>query len=656
MKKLTTLSIIAACALSAAEIQLAPIGVEATAISDVARKAQTSADVAQALSDSIPSIDMSRRSGIANDIILRGQKRDNISIDIDGTKVFGACPNRMDPPISHIVTNQIESIEVIEGPYDVENFGTLSGGVKIKTKKPSAREQGEINVGFGSFGYKKFGASASGGTDRVRVSAAVSTESSDQYKDGDGNTLAEQQDKNNLQNPRRYQTRYRDNQAYSKQSAMAKAFVKTFENQELRLSVTANRSSNILYANTPMDARHDNSNIYSVEYNIDDISDSYKNVNLQYYHSDVDHPMDTRFRNNGAENYRTNHLQTTMDGLKLKNNFELGEYKLLVGLDTSKRMWQGEFYTTNAATGIVNPNSISTSQPRAETKNQAAFTKLENSFGDFDVAFGARYDYTDIDAQLQESKNYAALSANLLANYNLDKESKIFLGIGQASRVPDARELYVNVNTIKGNENLKQVRNQEIDLGYQIRNSLFKFKAKAFYSMLKDFIYLNRDINTFENVDATVYGGELSGSLYATDALSFDMGASYKRGTRDTLAGQSGTNMADMAPLRANVAANYEYMNNSIASLELRSSQRWSDIDSENGEQEIGAWNIINAKIKHAVNKKFDFTFGVNNITNETYAQSNTYADLILLAGGAGDIMLLNEPGRYVYTNLDFKF
>ena len=656
MKKLTTLSIIAACALSAAEIQLAPIGVEATAISDVAHKAQTSADVAQALSDSIPSIDMSRRSGIANDIILRGQKRDNISIDIDGTKVFGACPNRMDPPISHIVTNQIESIEVIEGPYDVENFGTLSGGVKIKTKKPSAQEQGEINVGFGSFGYKKFGASASGGTDRVRVSAAVSTESSDQYKDGDGNTLAEQQDKNNLQNPRRYQTQYRDNQAYSKQSAMAKAFVKTFENQELRLSVTANRSSNILYANVPMDARHDNSNIYSVEYNIDDISDSYKNINLQYYHSDVDHPMDTRFRNNGAENYRTNHLQTTMDGLKLKNNFELGDYKLLVGLDTSKRMWQGEFYTTNVASGIVNPNSFSTSQPRTETKNQAAFTKLENSFGDFDVAFGARYDYTDIDAQLQESKNYAALSANLLTNYNLNKESKIFLGIGQASRVPDARELYVNVGSIKGNENLKQVRNQEIDLGYQIHNSLFKFKAKAFYSMLKDFIYLNRDINTFENVDATVYGGELSGSLYATDALSFDMGASYKRGTRDTLAGQSGTNMADMAPLRANVSANYEYMNNSIASLELRSSQRWNDIDSENGEQEIGAWNIINAKIKHAVNKKFDFTFGVNNIANETYAQSNTYADLILLAGGAGDIMLLNEPGRYVYTNLDFKF
>ena len=661
MKKAITLSIIATTALLSAEIELAPIGVEATYISDVSHNAQTSADVAQALTDSIPSIDMSRRSGIANDIILRGQKRDNISIDIDGTKVCGACPNRMDPPISHIVTNQIQSIEIIEGPYDVENFGTLSGGVKVKTRKPSAQEQAEINLGFGSFGYKKFGASASGGTERVRVSAAVSTESSDQYRDGDGNTLADQRDNYGLattvpaNKDSRYSDKYRDNQAYAKQSAMAKAYIKTFENQELRLGVTANRSQNILYANTPMDARFDDSNIYSVEYNIDDISDAYKNINLQYYHSEVDHPMDFRFRNNGQMMYMTNQLQTSMDGLKLKNTLDLDGYKLLVGLDASQRMWQGEKYMTNAMSGVVNPDSIAPSLPRTETNNQAIFAKLEKSFGDLDVAFGARYDYTDVDATQKESKNYTALSANLLTNYNLNKESKLFLGIGQASRVPDARELYV---LPQGNSDLKQVTNQEIDLGYEMHNDLFKLKAKAFYSMLNDFIYYNRGAKTFENVDAEVYGAELSASLYATDALSFDLGASYKRGTRDALEGQTGTNMADMAPLRSNIAANYEYMNNSIATLELRSSQKWDEFDAENGEQEIGAWNIVNAKIKHAVNKKFDFTLGVNNIFNETYAQSNTYADLTLIAAGAGttDIMLLNEPGRYVYTNLDFKF
>lgn len=53
---------------------------------------------------------------------------------IDGAKVFGACPNRMDPAISHILTNNIDYIEVIEGPYNVEESGVLSADVKVHTK------------------------------------------------------------------------------------------------------------------------------------------------------------------------------------------------------------------------------------------------------------------------------------------------------------------------------------------------------------------------------------------------------------------------------------------------------------------------------------------------------------------------------------------
>jgi len=668
MKKMISLSLLTISALYAAEIELAPIGVEATVMTDVAQKAQTSADVAQALSDAIPSIDMSRRSGIANDVLIRGQKRDNISVEVDGTKVCGACPNRMDPPVSHIVANQIQTIEVIEGPYDVETFGTLSGGIKITTKKPTAEEQGEINLGFGSFGYKKFGASASGGTDRIRVSATVSTESSDQYRDGDGNTLADQI-ANNAASVKasgldpastpykkaigsQLQPQYYDIPAYSKKSAMAKAYIKTFEDQELRLSVTANRSSDILYANTPMDAAYDDSNIYSVEYNIDNVSDVYKNINLQYYHSDVDHPMNTKFRLSGIAKYKTNQLQTAMDGIKLKNKFNVNTYELTIGLDASQRMWQGENFDTNSTTGIT--SNFNVSLTHTETTNQAIFATLDKSYGALDLEFGARYDSTTVkpDGNYQ-SNDYSAFSANLMSTYNLNKENKIFLGVGQASRVPDARELYITTT----NQDLKQVTNQEIDLGYEINNASFKFKAKAFYSMLQDYIYYNKSAATFENLNAVVYGGELSASVYATDDISVDMGASYKRGTRDTLTGGlTGTNMADMAPLRGNIAANYEYMPNSTATLEVVASDKWSEIDAENGEQELAAWSILNAKVKHAVNKSFDFTLGVNNIFDATYAQSNTYADLVLLSAGTSDIMLLNEPGRYVYTNLDFKF
>jgi iron complex outermembrane receptor protein len=37
------------------------------------------------------------------------------------------------------------------------------------------------------------------------------------------------------------------------------------------------------------------------------------------------------------------------------------------------------------------------------------------------------------------------------------------------------------------------------------------------------------------------------------------------------------------------------------------------------------------------------------------YAVSNTYKDLTLIAGG-GDVMLMNEPGRYFYANVKYSF
>ena len=153
-------------ALAAEEI--GTIEVESTKLSDVSGEEVKSADLAEALTRKVPSISLVRRSGIANDIILRGQKKDNINILIDNTKVYGACPKRMDPPTSHILTNTIDSIEVIEGPYDVENFGTLSGAVKVTTIKPSEGLNGEVSLNVGSFDYLKAAATVSGGNDDIR--------------------------------------------------------------------------------------------------------------------------------------------------------------------------------------------------------------------------------------------------------------------------------------------------------------------------------------------------------------------------------------------------------------------------------------------------------------------------------------------------------
>ncbi|WP_297484700.1 TonB-dependent receptor [Sulfurimonas sp.] len=658
MKKTVILSLFTISALYASEIELSPINIESTTLTDVAQNVKTSADVADALSQSVPGVDMSRRSGIANDILIRGQKRDNISVEVDGTKVYGACPNRMDPPISHVLANQIDTIEVIEGPYDVTNYGTMSGGVKITTKEPSKKTKGQINVGFGAWNYKKFGATVTGGNDIVRLLLTASRESSDQYKDGKGHTLTEQVKYSNAPAGNKYQTKYEDMQAYTKESVMAKAFIKTAENQELRLSTTANRSDNVLYANSPMDAISDDSNIYSVAYNIKNLTDRYKNINLEYYYSDVDHPMSTEYRNAALNplNNKTNHMKTTMQGIKLKNNFQLETYKLLLGADASKRTWTGEY--VNNVSGKFLGDSID----NALTTNTALFATLEKDYAAFNVKIGARYDHSKVqdDNAAHQSNTYDALNANIFTTYALNSENKLFAGFGQASRIPDGRELYfMKSGKTIGTPNLKQTTNQEIDAGFKTNNDYFDFKIKAFYSKLSNYIYINADktANAFENIDATVYGAELSGTYYINDDITLDIGASYKRGQKDkALTGQHDKDLADMAPLRGKLALNYEYANNSLATIAVEGSDAWSHYDADNGEQALAGWSVLNMKIKHAINKKFDITIGANNLFDVAYAKSNTYADLTLISAGGSQKLLLNEPGRYLYTNLDFRF
>ncbi|WP_373036421.1 TonB-dependent receptor [Sulfurimonas sp.] len=665
MNKIIPLSMIAIASLYANEVELAPISIESTVITEVSQNAQVSADLADALSKSVPSIDMNRRSGIANDVYIRGQKRDNISVDVDGTKVCGACVNRMDPPISHIITNQIDEIEVIEGPYDVENMGTLSGGVKIKTKQPTKELHGSVDFGYGSWNYTKIGATISGGNDTVRVLVSGSSESSDQYKDGNGDTIAQQIDKYATLNPAaagmKFKSQYKDMQAYKKKSIMAKAFVNVTDNQELRLSVTKNKSDDVLYGNSKMDALYDDSNIYAVEYNIKNVSDIYKNINLKYYYSDVDHPMATKYRmsSNMAAMDNTNHLKTTMQGLKLKNNFDINGHKLLIGLDGSKRTWDGNYYNTTTGLPLATGNSKSIDD--AVTRNGAIFAKLDKEYSSFGFSLGARYDSSKITHATLDSNSYSSFGANLMTTYNFDKENKVFLGFGQASRIPDARELYFRSSngSWSGTSTLNQTTNRELDFGYEADNNAFKVKVKGFYSKLSDYIYYHKGLasNNFENIDATVYGAELSASVYATDDITVDMGASYKKGEKDkALSGQTDKDLADMAPLRGNIALNYEYMTNSIATAEVQASDKWDTIDSDNGEQVLDAWAVMNLKVKHSVNKNFNFTLGVNNLFDKTYAMNNTYADLILITAGSADIMLMNEPGRYVYTNLNFKF
>jgi len=497
---------------------------------------------------------------------------------------------------------------------------------------------------MGSFGYQKASATVSGGTDKVKLLLSTSIEKSDQYEDGNGDNFKEQQIKKGVANGTNQTYTNQDEEAYEKKTLLGKVIVNINDDSELKFSYTANRSDNVLYPNTPMDADYDDSDIYTLGYTARDLGDASKELNVDYYYSEVDHPMSTKLRNNGKMMYMTNHMESSIWGAKIKNSMEVAESLVTIGLDTSVRNWKGKKFMRNVTTGALSMKSNSLDS--TDTTNKAIFTTVEKTFGNLQIETGARYDYTDIESEnsAKTDQNYKSLSANVFATYTADENTKYFAGIGKSSRVPDARELYMGANN-----DLEDTKNYEADLGFEKNIDDFNIKTKLFYSMLKDYIY---NVGTFENIDAKIYGIDVSGYYIMNDSLSFDYGVAYQRGKKDS--DHTDKDLAEVTPLKANLAVNYEFSNAKFTT-ELVAVDRWDNYDSSAKEQELAGYALVNLKYAHQLNENFGFTLGIDNLFDTTYASTNTYQDVTYVETG-GDRILLNDPGRYGYVNLKYSF
>lgn len=670
MNKALLLSGVTAATLYGAPIDdLGAIDVNATAfettvVKDVAGEEIRSADVATAMAQQVPGVTLVRRSAIANDIVVRGLKKDNLAVTIDGAQIYGACPNRMDPPISHILANNIDRIEVTEGPFDVTEPGALGASVKVHTLKPSKEFTGDFNLGLGSWNYRKLSTSLSGGTDTFRFFLSLSTETSDQYKDGKGDTFAGQQDRYIQEHPGAaglaYLPQYRDMEAYTKSTMMGKIYWDVTDDQSLELSYTANRSDDVLYPNTPMDADYDDSDLFDAKYIFRNLGGYSDKLTFHYFRTKVDHPMSNRYRKSSmmGTNVIKHWLTTQVDGAAVANEYRIGSHHLESGLEFSRRNWDGKYYKNDNPFPAAKYHSIYD----VDTDDYGIYTKDSFSTGSVDWNLGLRFDHYRIDTPRagDRDRTFNGLGGNLLASYHLNESWTLFVGAGSALRVPDPKELYYRnkMGLMIGNDDLDAVRNYEIDAGAEWNFADISLRLKGFYNYLNNDILYNATAKKYENVDAYIYGVELTGSYTYSDTLYFDGSFTWMRGKkRDPLSGQSDTDLPDITPMKFTLAANWSPWMDTTLRAEFMASGRWNHIDSDNGEQVIGGWGIVNLKARKTWGEHLELTVGIDNLFDKTYAVSNTYKDLTLITGGTNaPTMLLNEPGRYVYTNIRYKF
>ncbi len=597
-----------------------------------------------------------RKGATANDVVIRGFQKGNLNFTVDEGRIYNACPNRMDPPLFHIDPSEIESVEIIKGPFDVESYGTLGGSVKIKTHKPTFGFKGKLSLKGGSFGYINPSVRLSYGKDPFFGILGYSYQYSKPYVTGKGKLLTDYAN---------YKEEFKNSTAFNINTLWLKGGYKRGK-RKIEFSYTAQRSRDILYPYLMMDALNNSMDRISVTLD-------FKGIDINAYYSKVGHLMNNSKRETGMFMETDASSETYGAKIRLKGK------RLKAGLEVLGWLWD---------TQTVMGSSIQNTIPGVVFSDLGIFgeysKRLSKNIG---IKAGLRIDRTSMKADSKKANTdmyftyhntrrlYAEEiypSGNVQIFYEPKKNLRIFGKLGHAFRSPDPQERFFALNRTGmmesrygdwvGNPKLKGTKNTEIDTGIEYKDKNFNIKASLFYSILTDFITIHRisavnstgignKAKTYTNVNANIYGGEISGIFLISQNLFIDTNLSYTRGTkeRDPSRNIYDTDIAEIPPLKGRVALRYDRWKY-FAEAETLFQATQDNVDSDLGEEKTPGWAIVNIKagIRY---KRMTLFAGVNNLLNKEYYQHLSYLRDPFSTGNK-----IPEPGRNYYLNLEYAF
>lgn len=157
------------------------------------RRQSASSDVADILR-TLPGVSAQGAGGFSSLPMLHGLGNDTVAVSVDGMPIDMACPNFMNPPLSYVDPQTIESISVIAGVTPVSMGGDNIGGAINASAAPPrfAKASQTLLTGEASAFYRSNGDGAGGAlsatwaNDRWSVTYAGSFTRSGDY-DGGGN-------------------------------------------------------------------------------------------------------------------------------------------------------------------------------------------------------------------------------------------------------------------------------------------------------------------------------------------------------------------------------------------------------------------------------------------------------------------------------------
>ena len=141
-----------------------------------------------------------------------------------------------------------------------------------------------------------------------------------------------------------------------------------------------------------------------------------------------------------------------------------------------------------------------------------------------------RRDYfTYATTQTTDFENFIGGHLKAGLNYNINKESNVFINAGYLSIAPGFDAVYINYKN-QLNENVKNETVYSAELGYGFSSNKFALNANTYYTVWKDRYYstdtkindIEYDVNFFDGVTQNHYGIEIDGKYKPFEFLELD--------------------------------------------------------------------------------------------------------------------------------------
>ena len=139
----------------------------------------------------VPGVAVSNTGGIGKQTTLRirGEEGYRTVVYVDGVKVSDPTGTQISPRLGHLMTSDIERIEVLRGPQGMMYGADAGGVVQITTRQPTEAFEGGLNAEYGRYDTTNLSGSLRGKLDSFSYSLNASDFSTDGFNSRDDDTV-----------------------------------------------------------------------------------------------------------------------------------------------------------------------------------------------------------------------------------------------------------------------------------------------------------------------------------------------------------------------------------------------------------------------------------------------------------------------------------